>query len=174
MNGNIQAAIFKYKEYRRSNPDTCALHCKNQNSFTEAIYFACISEDAQGKRHSHQYRLKKQDMEAFAFQLQLQEQRLRNADNFDTLFRIVNNVGSNIDGIGDMLIYDAAERIGAFLNLFPDKVYLHAGTKKGAEKVLGKIEGSTIKKEMFPEPIRSSNLSCADIESMLCMYKNIF
>jgi len=29
-------------------------------------------------------------------------------------------------------------------------------------------------KEMFPEPIKSSNLSCADIESMLCMYKDIF
>lgn len=93
MNGNLQAAIFKYKEYRRSNPDTCILHCKNQTNLSEAIYFACISEDAQGKRHSHQYRLKKQDMEIFSHQLQSQEQRLRDADNFDTLFKIINNIG---------------------------------------------------------------------------------
>jgi len=174
MNGNIQAAIFKYKEYRRKNPDTCILHCKHQGNLSEAIYFACISEDAHGKRHPHQNRLKREDMEIFANQLQSQEQRLRDADNFDTLFKIIHNVGSKINGIGDMLIYDATERIGEYLGLFPDKVYLHAGTRDGAEKILGKVGEATIKKEMFPEPIRSSNLSCADIESMLCMYKSIF
>jgi len=113
-------------------------------------------------------------MEVLSKHLQSQKKRLHDADNFDTLFRIINNVGSKIDGIGDMLIYDAAERIGEYLSLSPDKIYLHAGTREGAEKILGEIDGSTIKKEMFPEPIRSSNLSCADIESMLCMYKDIF
>src|SRR5262249_40973014 len=134
----------------------------------------CISENAQGKRHSHQYRLNKADMELFAKELQSQEERIRAAESFDILFKVIEKVGVKIEGIGDMLIYDSAERIGGYLNIFPDKVYLHAGTREGAEKLLGKIEASTIRKEMFPEPIRSSNLSCADIESLLCIYKDIF
>lgn len=174
MNGNIQAAIHYYKKRRRTNPDTCVIHCKNQDSLAKAIYYASISEDANGKKHSHQYRLKKEDMERFAIELQLQEYKIQSADNFDILFKIIENVGLKMEGIGDMLIYDTAERIGQYLNLFPGKIYLHAGTREGAEKLIGKIESSTVKKEMFPEPIKSSSLTCADIESMLCMYKDIF
>ena len=36
-----------------------------------------------------------------------------------------------IPGIGELYVYDTSFRIGAKLNLFPTKVYLHAGTRRG-------------------------------------------
>jgi hypothetical protein len=165
-------AIKLYKEEIKKNPDTWLTYCKNQNNLSDAIYFAAISENHLGKRHSHQYRLKKMDMLIFAEKLKSHEIQIKNAETFDVLFKLIQNIGFKLNGIGEMLIYDAAERIGLFLNLFPDKIYLHAGTRIGAEKMLGKINSNTISKAKLPEPFKSSNLSCTEIEDILCMYKN--
>jgi hypothetical protein len=39
----------------------------------------------------------------------------------------------NIKGFGELAVYDCSLRVGSYLNLLPDKIYLHAGTRKGAE-----------------------------------------
>ena len=45
---------------------------------------------------------------------------------------IVSDVAADFHGIGSLTVYDTATRIGAFLKLEPDRVYLHAGTRDGA------------------------------------------
>ena len=54
-----------------------------------------------------------------------------------------------------------------FLSLSPDHVYLHAGTRKGAQ-ALG-LQGATVHKNDLPPEFR--RLSPAEIEDCLCIYK---
>lgn len=73
-------------------------------------------------------------------------------------------------GIGELAVYDIATRVGAFLGLAPDKVYLHAGTAEGA-RVFGVRSKPwlPVEREVFPKPL--ANLPAADIENLLCIYK---
>lgn len=45
-----------------------------------------------------------------------------------------------------VIVYDIALFVGAWLELSPDRIYLHAGTRRGAEAVLGRrlADGATI------------------------------
>jgi hypothetical protein len=79
---------------------------------------------------------------------------------------------SKIKGIGDLTIYDTAQRIGNYLGIQPDKIYLHRGVRTGAEILLGKIKTKFIIKDQLPAPFSKSDLSAADFEDILCIYKN--
>lgn len=48
------------------------------------------------------------------------------------MFHLIDTALETIPGLGELYVYDTTLRIGAKLNLFPDKVYLHAGTRLGA------------------------------------------
>ena len=52
------------------------------------------------------------------------------------------------------MVYDTAVRIGAYLNLEPEEVYLHAGTKKGAA-ALGFKHRKTIDPKVLPREFQS-------------------
>ena len=74
-----------------------------------------------------------------------------------------------------MACYDVAIRIGSYLGLHPELVYLHAGTRKGLKNLMkGKVKDNFIKKEDLPEPFKSSDLTCHEIEDILCIYKDKF
>ena len=80
-----------------------------------------------------------------------------------------------IKGIGPLTCYDTAQRIGAKIRLFPEHIYLHAGTKTGAEKLLGKrLKVKFINKTDLPNPFHNANLTNAEIEDILCIYKDKF
>lgn len=171
---NLQAAILLYRKYVKLNPDTSLAACSAAKSIEEAIHFAVLSEDKAGKKHSHQYRLVRKAMITFEEKALLIKEKLVKADDFHVLYKLLKNLEVKSKGIGEMLTYDAAERIGQYLKLTPQKVYLHAGTRVGAEKLLGKINAEYIKKEQLPEPLGNSTLSCSEIEDILCMYHDMF
>ena len=87
--------------------------------------------------------------------------------SFDDLHRTVHHRISGIHRIGELAVYDIACRIGAFLGLSPDRIYLHAGTRKGAQ-ALG-LRGTTVHKNDLPPEFH--RLSPAEIEDCLCIYK---
>lgn len=58
-------------------------------------------------------------------------QDLMSSNSFDQVFEIVSEC--RVKGFGELSIYDTSLRISSFLNLEPDKVYLHAGARKGVE-----------------------------------------
>ena len=66
--------------------------------------------------------------------------------------------------------YDVALWIGAFRNLSPDRIYLHRGTRRGAERLTGRdLSGrSTLPVEVLPPDWQG--YPCHQIESMLCAY----
>jgi len=164
--------IQQYVRFKRRNPDEWIQHSKKQKHLRDAIQGAALSINGQGEKHPHQYRLQKKNMQAFANNLINLERDIQNIQDFDGLIKIVESAAPN--GIGELMIYDTAVRIGAFLGLSPSKVYLHAGTRKGLNKLVKNFKGDTIEKNQLPKPFKNSNLNCFELEDLLCIYKDQF
>lgn len=169
----LKDIILHYRKYRNESPETWFLHCEKQNSLEEAIYVAAVARNHEGKKNKHQWRLKNIDLEKFGVALVDKETEIRDCTSFDELLQKVQKYKTL--GIGKLTVYDTAERIGTYLKIYPDKIYLHAGTKIGAEKILNKqLKGTYIHKEDLPEAFQIADLTCGEIEDILCMYKNAF
>ncbi|PIP91025.1 MAG: hypothetical protein COW79_04555, partial [Bdellovibrionales bacterium CG22_combo_CG10-13_8_21_14_all_38_13] len=81
---------------------------------------------------------------------------------------------ASIHGLGELYFYDTALRIGASLKLFPDKVYLHSGTRLGGIALgLASKGQKTISPKDIPT-IFTSKLNIYEIEDVLCIYKSCF
>lgn len=76
-------------------------------------------------------------------------------------------------GIGPMMIYNIAERIGAYRNIYPERyVYLHAGPMKGWRRMMGKSERRfRVPVEEIPHQLRS--LKPHDVEDFLCEFRDL-
>lgn len=93
---------------------------------------------------------------------------LSNLTTFTELYNTLETL--KIDGIGDLTIYDTATMIGCPNGVYPEVVYLHAGTANGA-KALG-INGVTATKEQFVDICDAfEKLEPIQIEDFLCIYK---
>ena len=97
-------------------------------------------------------------------------------EDFEELYDFISSVISSISGIGLLTVYDTAKRIGHLFEypIYPKQyVYLAAGAKKGAEKLL------KTKDLRFREPISLFEPSFGSfpsifIEDMLCIYESLF
>lgn len=99
---------------------------------------------------------------------------LLRAKNFDQIFQIVTEC--KVKGFGELSIYDTSMRIASHMNIEPDKVYLHAGARKGMEILEDKgyvVEGSAKKKfvELKDMPKPMQVLKAAETEHLLCSMK---
>jgi hypothetical protein len=94
---------------------------------------------------------------------------IQKAHDFDDLFHLIDTALEPIPGLGELYVYDTTLRIGAKLNLFPDKVYLHAGTRLGA-RALGLRTAATLKMSELPKEFRA--LKPHEIEDVLCIFKD--
>lgn len=97
------------------------------------------------------------------------------ARTFDEIFQIVTDC--RVKGFGELSIYDTSMRIASHLNIEPDKVYLHAGARKGMEilEIKGYVEQGSAKKQYIeikdmPKPMQE--LKAAEAEHMLCAMKD--
>ena len=138
----------------------------NHSSFNLAIQTAALSTLPCGKRHPHQRRIPANTLRCAAYSLT--KQGLAASGTFHDLHQTVHATISNIGRIGELAVYDIACRIGAYLGLTPDRVYLHAGTRRGARALA--LRGSSIGKQDLPRAFQV--LSPAEIEDCLCIYKN--
>src|SRR4051794_33628795 len=100
----------------------------SSSTIEDAISRAALATDERGKRCHHQRRITKTAMQAARASLLERKDEVNNATTFDELLTTVTNAMSDIHGIGELYRYDAALRIGTFLGLTPEKVYLHSGT----------------------------------------------
>lgn len=164
--------IHHYKRWKAANPDSCILHCANQPTLRDAIIKAALSVDDRGKKHPHQFRLKRHDLENFGNLLVQNIESIKNATNFDDLIGYVKS--RKVNGIGELAIYDIAVRIGAFLDIWPERIYLHAGAKVGALALNPDIIADVITKNDLPPAFQSEDLSCYELEDILCIYKKMF
>lgn len=139
----------------------------NQPSFKLALKNAAFALTTQNKRHSHQYRITKVALEK-SYDI-LSQRNLSKYLTFEELFKTIESSLTPIKGIGPLTIYDTTLRIGAYLNLEPKKIYLHAGTLIGAKHLgVSNPQKSLFKYEL---PVEFHILSESEIEDCLCIYK---
>ena len=168
----IRNIINYYKMHITNYVDPWLIFAANQSSLSDAIRVSCLCINENNKRHSHQYRLKKQYLDNFYSLLIAQNSLLKKSKNFDDLFTVVDGIKTY--GISNLTKYDIAQRIGMYLKLYPTKIYVHRGTRIGAQYLIGKIKTRTITKDQLPGIFQDPELSCAEIEDILCIFKDKF
>ncbi len=139
-----------------------------QPSIEAAIKTAAMAVSPSGKRLNHQRRIPLEVLRAWTRSILRRKARIAQARRFSALYDLLNEAATDLYGIGPLTVYDTAVRIGAFLRLTPDYVYLHAGTRDGA-KALGVGRGERLKRSELPAAFHC--LSPGDIEDCLCIYK---
>ncbi|MEO0508560.1 MAG: hypothetical protein AAF065_01730 [Verrucomicrobiota bacterium] len=151
----------------------------NTNSLEELIYNAATAKCKDTKRHPHQRRLKKKDLEEAAKRLQKVVSEIGFAKDFEGIYQIFKRDISSIKGIGELTAYDTALRISHIHGCLPERVYLHAGALKGAKHIetAGHLRKGVSSKDGildvddFPSAFRK--LKGYQLENCLCIYKDV-
>jgi hypothetical protein len=100
------------------------------------------------------------------------EQAITAIRDFDVLQTLVKESTSGLKWLKELYWYDVALRIGYKVGAAPNVVYLHRGTRVGAAALGLDVKRETIPRDEFPEPL--SSFTAAEIEDILCIYKERF
>lgn len=169
----LERIIKHYKLKSKKQVDGLILFCMAQKTLKEAIEVAANSVDENNKVHFHQRRVEKQELNSFAERLSLREGDINASLNFDNIYEIISSEKNEY--ITELTVYDVAQRIGAFKNIYADKIYLQSGTKVGAENLLGRLgDIKFLLREDLPSPFQRPEFTLADIEEILFQYKDEF
>lgn len=140
------------------------------NNIEDAIKYGATARLSNENKHSHQRRLKVEILEQVRDKLLEEVEKIKKCTSFEELIEIVEECKES--GFGELAIYDTALRIGSNINIYPEKVYLHAGTKKGAKELGLKISNKVIEFSDLPEELKG--LKPYEVEDFLCIYKDKF
>ena len=170
MPTTLQGVVSAYiRDYRDPCADELNWFAERSN-LKEAIWAAAMALRPDGKRLDHQRRIPSTVLRAAATALLHRHQALARSQSFADLFAIVENATTGARGFGELGVYDTALRIGAYLRLEPEVVYLHAGTRVGA-RAFGVPAGQpAISPSALPSTF--SRLSPREIEDCLCIFKD--
>ncbi len=155
------------REYREAAREEMRAF-ERERSTSSGIRRAALCEWENGKRHPHQRRIPGALLEIVEARLQGIRRKLAKATSFGAVHQAVKDEIGSIRGIGELTVYDIAQRIGAHLRLAPERVYLHAGTRDGARVFC--IGGNSFDPKILPKTFL--NLAPSEIEDCLCIYKN--
>lgn len=163
---SLDNIIAHYLANYSDNADRELRFYRRQRTLDNALDHAALARLPSGKRAHHQRRLSSTTLTA-AYNA-IKRCAFNECSNFHELFCLVDETVRQIDGIGELYVYDTALRIGAFLRLSPDRVYLHAGVRVGA-RALGFTGGDYILCSDLPDEFLA--LLPHQIEDCLCIYK---
>jgi hypothetical protein len=141
---------------------------RNLPDLNTCIQNAALAKNYKGKRYRHQSRISKKTLSIAKDTLLNNKEQIKEMDNFDKLFALIDNLLKPVNGIGPLYIYDTSLRIGSFLGYLPEKVYLHADTSTGARK-LGFKNPDSIEMSEFTNEFQY--LEPFEVEDILCIYK---
>ena len=159
------------RSYEIKNKGELAKHLnfyRNLQKIDDAITKATFAICENGKRHGHQRRTKSENMKKVQVKLLENKRTIMRCRNFDDLIEMVKK--ASVKGFGELAIYDTSLRLSAFLDILPDKVFLHAGTLKGAKAINLDTSYGYLQIEQLPKEF--GKLSTYEIEDMLCIYKD--
>jgi hypothetical protein len=153
----------------RKYRDTVVDYCMKSSSFEEAVTRACRCRNELGKKHNHQSKVRDPVLEQWTEKIIIHVVPKRDKiANFDQLFDILRL--TMIWGIGPVTHYDVATRIGAYLKLEPEQLYLHAGVLSGWKLLHGNGKWpERIPRSSWPEALRM--LPADQVEDLLCAYR---
>lgn len=161
----------EYHALAPANADEWMEHCRTTPSLADALMDAALARDGRGRKHPHQHRLPDRVLRGMGERLVEEAGRVVTCRDFDALHRIVEEC--RVPGVGELALYDTALRIGWRLGVIPGKVYLHAGTRIGAERIgITHRHPDYIERDELPEAWR--DLEPYEVEDILCIYKERF
>jgi len=131
-------------------------------------------EHGPGKHHPHQQRIRSDAYAKCTKALEAIENILAKTLDFDDLLQLVDKTIGGIEGVGEMIVYDIADRIALHLGLEPTLIYLHRGTRVGAMELVPNLTKKQTNLEIakLPEPLRI--MTARELENALCIYKRNF
>ena len=132
-----------------------------------AIAMAAHADRGDGKKHSHQWNLFSTTATRAESILLNSMEAIAACKDFASLHELI-KTKLNIPGAGEMYWYDTAFRIGISQGIYPDAVYLHRGTRIGAEN-LGIAKGKDVL-QMSELPPELQGLRPYEVEDFLCLY----
>ena len=156
------------KNYREGAHGELA-YFKVVKSLDKAIEYAGLAKKQSGERFSHQKRISQIVLKRATAKLLKAKHRIKSCCNFDELIKLVQSTAGQVRGIGE-LFYDTALRLGAKLGIYPEKVYLHAGTRTGAQVIRLNTKQEAISLSEVPSELHK--LKPHEIEDILCIYKD--
>jgi hypothetical protein len=150
--------------------------CAEAPTFEDAVWIACASRRRNGKMHSHQTKVPVAARRQFGWEIISQVGPLVSnlvvRNSFDQFYDII--WGLRPAGIGPLTTYDVAVRLGAYLKLEPQSLYLHTGARMGWDAMWGgdRLGQANVRvpKEIWPAPLR--RLSADMAEDFLCTYRD--
>lgn len=157
--------------YLRTNAAAQAVYLdyyRRQPSLELAVEKAAMAAMPDGSRFCHQVMVKIPAMKLARGKLGLIDFNRLGLRSFAELLDRVRREILPISGIGPLTVYDTAHRLGAYLGLRPEKVYIHAGVKYGV-LALG-INAARQSVEMTELPPAFKRLTPEQAEDCLCIY----
>ncbi len=165
---SLRQIVDHYIRNRRSRTSKELGRFRTAESLPAAVEMATECTNEQGKRHSHQRRIPGASLAAMHRKVSALD--LLKAKSFDALHAAIREATKTIHMIGPLTVYDVATRIGTYLDLAPDQIYLHTGTRDGAKALgLGAGRKSIDQAEL---PAEFGRLTAAECEDVLCIYKD--
>ncbi|GAA4420259.1 hypothetical protein [Bremerella cremea] len=162
------AIVRHYRKHYQPSADSNLQFYTQLPTLDEALRRAAYAETANGKRNPHQYRLKKSNLKKVHDRLK--RRNLADCATFHELFEMAEEAIGDINGIGELMVYDTAHRLGAYLKRPPEKVYLHAGVRVGAAALGFEKSRKWLEPAELPKPFQQ--LTAQQMEDCLCIYKH--
>ena len=157
--------IRDYREQAEREMDQFR-ECK---TLAEAISKAASCLLPNGKRYSHQYRIPAISLVEARYRLVGMREEIEACATFNQLHTLIETAISDIYRVGELTIYDIANRLGTWLKIEPELVYLHRGTREGAVALGFSRKLKTLAKDDLPKEF--GQLKPSEIEDCLCIYK---
>ena len=176
---SLEALVRDFKwRFPRERRDTVWTVCLRSGTLPTAIRAATDSIKADGKMHNHQVKVRKSARDELAAILIARRREVKRTENFHELWTLVQD--SRPWGIGPLTVYDVATRIGAYLGLHPQNLYLHTGARAGLRALCeaagldaGLLAEEWLPPNVLPRPIRTM-LTMDETEDFLCTYRTMF
>jgi hypothetical protein len=143
---------------------------EGQPSLAEAIRTAALALNSRSRRSSHFWRVPEATLQQAYRVLAQNQAQVQGCRGFDRLRALVGQLVGPIKGLGELYVYDTAFRVAANLGFLPDKVYLHAGARRGARALRLDFRAKALEASHLPKELQG--LEPYEIEDLLCMFKD--
>jgi hypothetical protein len=166
----VESIVDAYIENYRPRAQDEVRFYRRRPTLQDAIEVAALARTAAETKHSHQRRIPLTVLKQARDKLVASANALRKCKDFATLFDQIRALILPIHGIGELAVYDIAQRIGAHLGKLPREVYLHRGTREGA-RALRLETGQRLSLAAHELPNGFQRLRPYELEDCLCIYE---
>lgn len=167
----LDSSVKDYIRRHRKRKKAELTHFAQLGSIEEAITWAALGKDERGKRHPHQRRLTEINLHHSRYRLLAVRDKLESCQSFSDLLDLIQSESGRINGLGPLYCYDTALRLGAYIGFAPERVYLHAGTRDGAQALGLEASLESVDVKQLPESLQQ--LEPYEVEDLLCIYKDL-